>query len=649
MPQYELNIRDYLRILRKRKFAIIATFLIVSVASHFFFSQKKTILYEASTTIKIEEHKTIAGLLTEWVVYNPGNVMESEAKAIKGYPVMQKVALLRQMIGEDTSREETSRTVNRLQGAVETEQVGNTNLIRIVVIWDTAREAMELANTIAEVYIEENLLEKSKQARSARQFIQEQLGAIEERLFTVEEQLKTFGEKSSYITLAEPIKQQLFELESQRMQLLQKYTDKHPQIMQIEEQIRTIEARLETENVSQDDLTYTRLNREREVNQKLYAMLKEKLEEARINEAQKVSDISVVNPAGMPEAPLTAGAEQINAIIGSFMGLILGLALAFILETLDTSIGTIEDVERVVKLPVLGVIPSFERISQKKKSVLNKIQDRFFLRHSKDFTTKKVRLVAHFEPRSVITEAYRNIHTNLKIDASRKAVLVTSSSPQEGKSTVVCNLGIVMAQVGLKTLIVSTDLRRPSLARTFGISREPGLNELIRGMVPLKDALRNITDLMLGELSFDAIRQTAGLDNLWILPSGNLPSNPVELLESKGLLELLTHLKSEFDVILFDSPPVLPVTDASLLAPFMDSVVLVYEIGRTSRDALVRTKLQMESAGAHIAGIVLNHTRSEVEVMTNYPYYYRYKYSEYGIPETRSAVAQERVSVKRSG
>lgn len=649
MPQYELNIRDYLRIFRKRKFSILATFLIVAVASHFFFTQKKVIKYESSSTIKIEEHKTIAGLLTEWVVYNPGNVMESEAKAIKGYPVMKKVALLRGMVKEDATEDQMNRVVSQLQGAVQTEQVGNTNMIRITVTWDDARRAMLLANTIAEVFIEENLLAKSKQARNARQFIQEQLASIEERLLAVEEQIKEFGERSAQVKLAEPIKQQLFELEARRMELLQKYTEKHPQVIQIEQQIAAIETRLDSPEVAGEDLAYSRLNREREVNQKLYAMLKEKLEEARINEAQKVSDISVVNPAVMPEIPLAAGSEHLNVIIGAFMGLILGIALAFTLETLDTSIGTIEDVERVVKLPVLGVIPSFERIAQKKQGVLTRFQRRFFPRHPDEQITKKIRLVAHFEPRSVITEAYRNIHTNLQLDASRKTLLVTSSSPQEGKSTVACNLAVVMSQVGLKTLIVSTDLRRPAIDKTFGIPREPGLNELLRGTVPLKEAVKNITDLMLGEMKFEEIRKTAGLDNLYIIPPGKLPSNPVELLESKGLPALLTALKAEFDVILFDTPPVLPVTDASLLAPHMDSVVIVYEIGRTSRDALLRTKVQMEAVGGKIAGIVLNHTRSEVEVMTNYPYYYRYKYTEYGIPEEVNPEPSVKAAGKNTG
>ncbi|MCG8429584.1 MAG: polysaccharide biosynthesis tyrosine autokinase [Candidatus Omnitrophica bacterium] len=633
MPQYELNIRDYLRIFKKRKFIIFATFLIVSAASSIFFSKQKSVLYEASTTIKISEHKTIAGLLTEWVVYNPGNVMESEAKAIKGYRVMSKVAARQGMITADTPEGQVNRIVGELQQAVSAEQIGNTNLIGITVVWDDPRWAMELADLTAEVFIEENLLAKSKQARNARQFIQEQLAAIEARLLAAEEQLKGFDAGARRVKLAEPVKQQLVALEAKRMELLQKYTRKHPQVIQLGKQISEVEAQIDSTDLSQEDLAYSRLDRERQINQKLYAMLKEKLEEARINEAQKVSDISVVNPAVLPAAPISGGMENLNVVIGSFMGMVMGVALAFVLETLDTSIGTIEDVERVVKLPVLGVIPSFERIKQKRESFIGRLRNRVFAHPQDTDKEKAVRLIAHYEPRSVITEAYRNIHTNLKLDKSRRTILVTSSSPQEGKTTVCSNLGIVMAQVGLKTLIISTDLRRPTIDRSFGIRSEPGLNELIRGTATCDDVLNNITDMLLGDMSFEDIRMTAGLDNLWIIPPGRLCSNPVELLESKGMVNLVSKVKGEFDVVIFDAPPVLPVTDASLLAPLMDAVVIVYEIGRTSRDALMRTKTQLESVGGRMAGVILNHTRSEVEVMTNYPYYYRYKYTDYGSVE----------------
>jgi len=250
-----------------------------------------------------------------------------------------------------------------------------------------------------------------------------------------------------------------------------------------------------------------------------------------------------------------------------------------------------------------------------------------------DTDERFARLFAHFKPMAPATEAFRNIHTNMKVDHAKRIIVVTSSGPSEGKSTIVSNLGIVMAQSGLKTLLLSADLRRPVLARAFGIKREPGLSELILGAVSIETAINNIADMMVGDLTFEDIRKTAGLDNLFIIPSGHLPTNPVELLESKKLLLLIEELKTMFDVIIFDVPPVLPVTDASLLSAKADSVVLVYESGRTSREALMRAKVQLQSVGAKLEGIILNNTKPQSEAIEVYPYYRRYQKAYYGNPE----------------
>jgi capsular exopolysaccharide synthesis family protein len=149
------------------------------------------------------------------------------------------------------------------------------------------------------------------------------------------------------------------------------------------------------------------------------------------------------------------------------------------------------------------------------------------------------------------------------------------------------------------------------------------------GTANLDAILNNITDIILGEMKFEDVRRTPGIENIWIIPSGHLPANPVEVLESKEMENLIELLKKQFDVIIFDTPPVLPVTDASILTSKIDCTLIVYEIGRTSREALLRTKVQLESVGAKIAGIILNHTKAQTEAVVSYPYYYRYKYKYY--------------------
>ncbi len=637
MPQYELNLRDYLRIFRKRRLTIIFTFILVTVLSAFYLSKHEDV-YKASATIKIEERKTIAGLLTEWIVYNPADVMESESKFITSFPVITNVAVAMNKVPKDWFNdpenidsnevkpehvEELNRIVSQIQGMVETERVASTNMIRIVTTSENPKEAMDLANIVARIYVASNLKDKNRQATQERQFIEDQLKTIDDKLRAIEEKLKQYGQGADQIKISEPIEQKLVELQFKLAELSQKYTEKHPQVIQLKEQIKGMEAQVH--GLSDQQLEYSRLSREAEVNKKLYGTLKEKLEEARISEAQKVSAVSIVNPAVMPTGPIT-GDNSLKVVMGAFLGLILGVALAFIFETLDTSIGTIEDVENVIKLPVLGVVPPIESEFKAQRGIISRIKDRFNPQEKTDAEERFVHLFSHYKPQSPTTEAYRNIHTNLKLSPAKKTILITSSGPREGKSSVACNLAIVMAQIGLKTVLVSADLRRPVMAKVFGIKREPGLNELLMGTIGLDSALKNITDILLGEIGLEDIRKTPGIENIWLIPSGHLPSNPVEILESKVLLGIIEQLKSRFDVIIFDAPPVLPVTDSSLLAPKMDCVILVYEIGRTSREGLMRAKVQLEAVGAKIAGVVLNHTQAQTEGISPYPYYHKYKY-----------------------
>ncbi len=629
MPQYELNLRDYLRIFRKRKFTIFIALFVVMMTSFFYLSIQQP-AYESSTTVKILERQTIAGMLKEWIVYTPADLMQSQAKIIIGFPIMKEVALRFGLIDDSTPISKVHSVVSNLQGKITTETIERTNIIRITAIADNANEAMDLANTVAHVYVEENLLEKRREASAARQFIKEQLSDLEARLEDGEERLQKFDEEATGIGPSEPIHKKLMDLEFELASTSQRYTDKHPLVMQLKGQIK--ELKEQVGDFSGKDLEYARVTRRVGVNKKLYAMLKEKLEEARISEAQKVGDVSIIDPATMPRSPVGPPKEMVIVISG-IMGLILGVGLAFMFEALDTSIGTIEDVEKLVSLPVLGVIPSVSSELKEEKNVFAKFMRKISPARKTSAEEAYIRLIVHHEPKSLMAEAYRNLRTNLKLGPSRKTFLITSAGPREGKTTILTNLGLTIAQKGAKTLLVSSDLRRPAVAKTFGMKREPGLNEVITGVADLDGALRNISDIMLGDIQFDEIMKTPGIENIWILPSGHLPLNPAEILESREVLKIFEELKKRFDVILFDSPPILAITDASLLATKVDCIILCYEIGRTARAALLRAKIQLESIGAKISGVVLNHITPQTETMASYPYYSRYKYRYYGKEE----------------
>jgi capsular exopolysaccharide synthesis family protein len=222
------------------------------------------------------------------------------------------------------------------------------------------------------------------------------------------------------------------------------------------------------------------------------------------------------------------------------------------------------------------------------------------------------RLITHFAPKSPISEAYRTLRTNLqysKADRPIKTILVTSSGPGEGKSTSVANLAITFAQMGSKTLIIDTDLRRPVLHAIFDQSRTTGLTNILIGKTTLQEVVRSTK-----------------IENLDLLVSGTLPPNPSELLASAAMEKLLKTITDRYDIVLFDSPPVIAVTDAAVLARKLDGIVLVVKSGETSRDAILRSRVLLENVNAHIFGVMLNGVKSDHMYGSYYYYYHHYYY-----------------------
>jgi len=572
----------------------------------------------------MEERKTVAGILTEWVVYNPGDTMETQTKIIKGFPVIKRAALKMGLINKDTPPEKIYEIVGRIQSKIDTKQVGNTNIIKITAVSSDATRAMRLANTVASSYIEENLLEKNKQARTSRKFIEEQLASLEKRMHEVEDKIKNMSKDIKNINIAPDVQSKLTQLTFELASLRQKYTPKHPKVIQLKEQIKQLEGQLK--GFSGKELDYARLKRESDVNKKIYAMLRQKLEEVRIAEAEKVPDVSIVDPALLPTTPVNAQ-SKITVFAGSILGFVVGMVLAFVAESLDTSMGTIEDVESTLGISVLGVVPSVISDEDESDSFIKKIKKRFMFRNKKsEEETHYIRLISHYKPTSPVAESFRSIKTNIMVSKLRKTIVVTSAGPQEGKTTIIVNLGIVFAQEGFRTLLISSDLRRPAIAESFGINKKPGLSDIIRGTVRLEDALQGTADIMLGSVNLDNVVRHPGLDHIKIIPAGYSSLNPADILQSKEFEALIKRVRGEFDIVLMDTPPVLPVADVSILAPKVDGIILCYEIGRTSRTALVRAKVQLESVGAKVLGVVLNHTKPQSEALEAYPYYYKYKY-----------------------
>lgn len=357
-------------------------------------------------------------------------------------------------------------------------------------------------------------------------------------------------------------------------------------------------------SLPEKSLELARLKRNSKVSENIYLMLMEKYEEAKIKEAGQIGDVRIIDIALPPERPIKPK-KKLNLALGGALGLLLGMGLGLLRERLNTSIRTIQEMENL-GLPFLGSIPVISENGNRKKRGSKRGGS-----NVSEIQRIVSSLVTHFEPKSPISEAYRAIRTNVQFTRSGippKTVLVTSSGPHEGKSTTVANLAITLAQMGTKTLLVDSDLRRAVLHSIFGLEKEKGL-----------------THYLVGKAEKDEIVKITPVENLSLITCGILPPNPSELLGSKRMSELVQELKNEYEMILFDSPPVIAVTDAAVLSTILDGVILVVSSGEIAEEAVMRSTGLLNNVKAPLLGGILNKVNVE-RAYGSYHYYYYYHY-----------------------
>lgn len=327
-----------------------------------------------------------------------------------------------------------------------------------------------------------------------------------------------------------------------------------------------------------------------------YDSVYKRLKDIELSGLLRTSNVRVLDAARPQLAPVRPNVPQ-GVLMGVIVGLVLGLGLALLLEFLDSSVTSQLDVEERVGLTFLGFVPSIPPGAVAPD------------------------LHIHREPKSLIAECVRAIRTNLLFmspDKPFRRMLVTSSGPQEGKSTTAINLGIAMAQSGNRVLLIDTDMRRPRLHKAFGVPNDVGVSSLV-----------------VGEGTLDAAIKSTEVPGLFIMPCGPIPPNPAELLHTQAFGELLEKLDGRFDRVLLDSPPVGAVADAVVLATRVDGVVMVLKAGKTNRDVAKRTVRALSDVKAPIFGAVLNDVDLQRSKYGDYYYGYAYKY--YGEAEKKGA------------
>lgn len=322
------------------------------------------------------------------------------------------------------------------------------------------------------------------------------------------------------------------------------------------------------------------------------AYLLQSFENIRLAEAQSTSNIVVVEEAEVPTIPVRPRTLQ-NTLLGAVVGLLLSMGVVFLIEYLDDRVRSPDQIDKILKQPVVGLIARMPIPSNAKG---------------------RAGLISVREPRSPVVEAFRSLRTNIQfagVDHPIKTLLVTSAGPSEGKSTVASNLAVVMAQAGLKVALIDCDLRRPTVHKQFEIPNRAGLTDVL-----LQDPNQ-----------WNGVLQPTGINNLSVILSGSLPPNPSELLGSKRMQQFITHLHKMCDMVIIDAPPLLPVTDSLVLSSLTDGVLLVIDYGGTRIAEALHGKTQLDQAGARLLGVVMNKVPTGRRGYSYY-YYNRYYYND---------------------
>ncbi|HLB91527.1 MAG TPA: polysaccharide biosynthesis tyrosine autokinase [Terriglobales bacterium] len=722
LPAQESTLREYMRVLIKRKWLVITVivgiFMAVAVAS-----LRQTPIYDAVGRIAV--NKADSNLIafkdstpdTDYVYEQSDldtevRILQSDLMALQvirqlnldrrpefgGHSDQKQANLVADALQTDSNR--TSALLGMFHAKLHVTLIPNTRIMEIHFDSTDPQLAAGVVNTLASTYVEQNFKTKFESTMQASDWLSKQLVDLQMKVETSQEKLVRYqkeheilgtDEKQNIITekldelnkemttaesdrmqkeavyrqtqtndpvqvaaaiiadssggggvaastLLDKLREQQAALRIQIAELSSQFGPSYPKVVQLNNQVKEIDRQLQLETnkavdhlkglylaalqrenmlhesferqkqeankLNESAIEYSILKRDLDSNRTLYEGLLEKLKEAGVTAGLRSNNFRIIDAARVPTSPSEPNIPR-NLAFALVLGVISGVGLAFVLENMDNTVRTPEQATALSALPSLGMIPHGSKSTNRGPA-----GQRLALTASREVPE----LVTQARPQSQMAESYRALRTSLllsNLGAPPKVIMVTSARPQEGKTTTSINTAIVLAQKGVRVLLIDADLRRPSVHKTLGMGPRSGLSNVLTGSATMQQT----------------ITVSPILPNLFILPAGTPPPNPAELLASSNLRDLIAELRGMYDHIVIDTPPTLSVTDAVVLSPRADATILVIRSGQTTKQALRRARDILMQVNAHVAGVLLNAVD-----LTSPDYYYYYEYQgKYGL------------------
>jgi polysaccharide biosynthesis transport protein len=699
IEEKEIHLRDYLRIILKRRYTALTFFIIVSVIV-VIGTLSSTPIYQASAKVLIEkvEPANLAMLYPYYAPYEP-EFYETQFQIIKSTSVARKVVATLSLentyesyfkgrkFSPGLQKSKADILANIINAGIVVSPVKNSKIVNMGFVSTNPEFAVLVANSVAQAYIDEILEMRMSTSRYSMEWMTRKAEEEKDKLQKAETALQEYMRTNNIVTLQDKVaitpeklsainvqlirsetkrkemealysqvrnvsanlkdaetlpaitsdltiqslRSQVLKTEQNIEELSKKYGKKHPAMIKAEEELKVLQQKREQEirrvissirneyelaksneadlqrmmssikaetlNLNEKFIQYGVLTREVETTRQLYDALVKRIKEQSVTEEIKSVNVWVVEKAERPGAPIKPK-KTLNILIGLIVGLFGGIGLAFFFEYLDNTIKSPEDIETRFGLPVLGLVPLLDAKEDNIEEVILR------------------------EPQSIYAESYKSIRTAILLSSAVKPpqnILITSMGPEEGKSATSINLAITVARSGYSVLLIDSDLRKPRIHSAFRLNNLSGLSTYLAGASPDIETIfkRPIT-------------------NLSILPSGPVPPNPSELLGSNRMNELLRILKEKFDVIIWDSPPLMTVTDALILTKLVDGTILVVKSGKTTYEIVKRGLSHLRGRSepdieSHILGVVLNC----FDIKRSDQYYYQY-YSYYPSDKEKS-------------